>query len=39
MDFKLDNVIEVLFSSDNKRRTEAEHFVDQIPLQTFDQGI
>lgn len=39
MDFKLDNVIEVLFSSDNKRRAEAEQYVDQIPLSHFDQGI
>ena len=39
MDFKLDNVIQVLFSPDNKRRAEAENFVDQIPLQSFDQGI
>ena len=39
MDFKLDNVIEVLFSSDNLRRTEAEKFVDQIPINNFQQGI
>lgn len=39
MDFKLDNVIEVLFSTDNKRRTEAEKYVDQIPINSFDQGI
>lgn len=39
MDFKLDNVIEVLFSPDNQRRMQAEQFVDQIPLNNFDQGI
>lgn len=39
MDFKLDNVIEVLFCTDNQRRTEAEKFVDQIPVSNFDQGI
>jgi hypothetical protein len=39
MDFKLDNVIEVLFCPDNQRRQEAEKFVDQIPINNFDQGI
>lgn len=39
MDFKLDTVIEVLFSADNQRRAEAERFVDQIPVNNFDQGI
>lgn len=39
MDFKLDNVIEVLFNPDNQRRAEAEKFVDMIPVNSFDQGI
>ena len=39
MDFQLDTVIEVLFSTDNQRRAEAERFVDQIPVNSFDQGI
>lgn len=39
MDFKLDTVIEVLFSPDNQRRAQAEQFVDQIPHSNFDQGI
>ena len=39
MDFKLDNVIEVLFCTDNQRRAEAERYVDMIPVNNFDQGI
>lgn len=39
MDFKLDNVIQVLLSNDNQRRLEAERYVDQIPTNSFEQGI
>jgi hypothetical protein len=39
MDFKLDNVIEVLLTPDNQRRAEAERFVDMIPVNSFEQGL
>lgn len=37
--FELASVIEVLLSSDNNRRLEAERYVNEIPLTNFDQGI
>jgi hypothetical protein len=39
MDLQINSVIEVLLSSDNERRIQAEKFIEQIPLTTFDQGI
>lgn len=39
MDLQINSVIEVLLGSDNERRIQAEKFIDQIPLTSFDQGI
>jgi hypothetical protein len=39
MSFQLDSVIEVLLSSDNQRRIEAEAYINEIPNTCFEQGI
>ena len=39
MDMQLNSVIEVLLGSDNERRIQAEQFIEQIPVTSFDQGI
>lgn len=36
---QLSSVIEILFGNDNERRTQAELFIEQIPLNSFEQGI
>lgn len=39
MDLQINSVIEVLLGSDNERRIQAEKFIEQIPITSFDQGI
>lgn len=39
MEVQLDTVIEVLFCPDNQRRSEAERFIEKIPITHFEQGI
>lgn len=39
MELQIISVIEVLLGADNERRIQAEKFIDQIPLTSFDQGI
>ena len=39
MNFQLDSIIEVLLSTDNQRRIEAERFIDEVPVNAFEAGI
>lgn len=39
MDMQINSVIEVLLSTDNERRIQAEKFIEQITVTSFDQGI
>jgi hypothetical protein len=39
MNNSLDGVIETLLSSDNKRRLEAENYINRLPATNFDEFI
>lgn len=39
MNYQLNTVIEVLLSSDNQRRTEAENYIQDLTNNSFNEGV
>ena len=39
MNFQLDNIIQILLSPDNQRRTEAEQFIHEITTNNFEEAV